>query len=81
MASELRAAANCYEAATLAGLTCVPCCPARTGNPSIAELRWPAYDLNTRSTMIFNVHSTVVADPRSAERQLLASLPEIKHLG
>jgi hypothetical protein len=31
--------------------------------------------------MIFNVHSTVVDDPRKAERELLATLPEIKHLG
>jgi len=49
---------------------------ARSGSPG-----WPAYDLNTRATMIFNVHSTVVDDPRKAERELLATLPEIKHLG
>ena len=54
---------------------------ARTGNPSTGRLRWPAYSLTTRATMIFNVHSTVVDDPRRQARELLATLPEIKNLG
>ena len=54
---------------------------ARTGDPSTGRLKWPAYELNTRPTMIFNVHSTVVNDPRKAERELLATLPEIRPMG
>ena len=54
---------------------------ARTGNPSTGRMRWPAYSLTTRATMIFNVHSTVVDDPRGQARELLATLTEIKNLG
>jgi para-nitrobenzyl esterase len=44
---------------------------ARTGDPSIPALPdWPPYDLQTRPTMIFNLHSEVVNDPQSAERRL-----------
>jgi hypothetical protein len=31
--------------------------------------------------MIFNVRSTVVNDPRKAERELLATLPEMRPMG
>jgi para-nitrobenzyl esterase len=54
---------------------------ARTGNPGTSGLKWPAYDPDTRATMIFNVHSAVVNDPRKAERELMASLPEIRPMG
>lgn len=54
---------------------------ARNGDPSTPELPWPAYNLQSRPTMIFNVESAVVNDPRSQERQLLASLPEMRPFG
>lgn len=38
-----------------------------TGDPG-----WPAHDLDTRQTMVFDVESGAVADPLSAERQLWA---------
>jgi para-nitrobenzyl esterase len=45
---------------------------ARTGNPNTAALpQWPAYDLNRRATMIFNVNSRVQDDPYSEIRRLL----------
>jgi len=31
---------------------------------------WPQYDLDSRATMRFDTTSAVVADPRSAEREL-----------
>jgi carboxylesterase type B len=37
---------------------------AKTGNPG-----WAEYDLETRSTMVFNTHSEVVADAAAPERQ------------
>lgn len=42
---------------------------ATTGNPG-----WPEYDLNRRATMRFDTTSTVVDDPRSAERALWEGL-------
>jgi para-nitrobenzyl esterase len=54
---------------------------ARCGDPSTRRLKWPPFELNTRPTMIFNVHSTVVNDPRRAERELLATLPEMGPMG
>jgi para-nitrobenzyl esterase len=48
---------------------------AHSGNPSTKALSWPAFDAKTRATMIFNVSSKVVNDPRSEERKLIASLP------
>jgi para-nitrobenzyl esterase len=47
---------------------------ARSGNPNTQALPWPAYAGN-RTTMIFNVKSQAVNDPRSEERKLLASFP------
>ena len=42
---------------------------ARTGNPNHAGLpQWPAYDLNNRSTMIWEKAPHVEKDPRGAER-------------
>jgi para-nitrobenzyl esterase len=54
---------------------------ARTGNPSTKALPWPAYDVDTRATMIFNVRSGVVNDPRQAEREAMAMLPEMRPMG
>ena len=48
---------------------------ARTGNPNHAGLpHWPAYDLRTRATMIFNDECRVVGDPGAAERLALGTL-------
>jgi para-nitrobenzyl esterase len=45
---------------------------ARTGNPNTGALPpWPAYDLNRRATMIFNVNSRVENDPYSEIRNIL----------
>jgi para-nitrobenzyl esterase len=45
---------------------------ARAGNPNKDELpQWPAYDVNRRATMVFNVDSKVQNDPYSEIRQIL----------
>ncbi|KPV40903.1 carboxylesterase/lipase family protein [Alicyclobacillus ferrooxydans] len=42
---------------------------AHTGNPNTGELpQWPAYNLDSRPTMIFDVESRVVNDPYGEER-------------
>jgi para-nitrobenzyl esterase len=44
---------------------------ARTGHPQVTGApRWPAYNLNTRATMLVNVHCTLVNDPHKAERAI-----------
>jgi para-nitrobenzyl esterase len=44
---------------------------ARSGDPNHAGLpNWPKYDALTKATMIFDVTSHVVNDPRAAEREL-----------
>lgn len=45
---------------------------AKTGDPSTPELPWPAYDPNTKPTMIFDTQSGAQNDP---DRDLLALLP------
>lgn len=46
----------------------------RSGNPNHAGLpQWPAYDVSTRPTMIWNVPPNVVDDPRGKERELAAT--------
>lgn len=48
---------------------------ARTGNPNHASLpHWPAYETNTRATMIFNDECKVVNDPGKDERLAMASI-------
>jgi para-nitrobenzyl esterase len=43
---------------------------AKTGNPDNDQIpRWPAYDDKTRATMIFDVNTRVVNDPRAAIRK------------
>lgn len=46
---------------------------ARTGNPG-----WPAYDLASRKTMIFDTLSRVESNPRGRERELFAAVPYIQ---
>jgi para-nitrobenzyl esterase len=49
---------------------------ARTGCPDHAALpAWPAFDMQTRQTMVFDSRCEVVADPNSAERKAQAALP------
>ena len=48
---------------------------ARTGNPNNPKIpHWPAYDLTHRSTMVFNVTSKVVDDPRPGPRKLFGTV-------
>jgi len=47
---------------------------ARTGDPSTAELKWPAYDLKSRATMVFDRETRTVNDPRAELRK--AVLPD-----
>lgn len=46
---------------------------ARTGDPG-----WPAYTLPGRRTMVFDVDSRVVSDPRGRERELFATVPYVQ---
>lgn len=46
---------------------------ARTGNPG-----WAPYSLPRRETMVFDVQSQVVSDPRKWERELFARVPYIQ---
>jgi para-nitrobenzyl esterase len=52
---------------------------ARHGNPNHAGLPpWPAYDLTSRSTMVFDAQSRVVSDPRGDARRLFAQVPYVQ---
>ncbi len=52
---------------------------ARTGNPNTPALpAWPAYDLETRTTMVFDVSPAAVRDPRGGERRLFEAAPYIQ---
>ncbi|HXX20594.1 MAG TPA: carboxylesterase/lipase family protein [Candidatus Acidoferrum sp.] len=49
---------------------------ARTGNPNHSGLpHWPAYDADSRATMIFNDECKVVDDPGRDERLAITALP------
>ena len=52
---------------------------ARTGDPNTAEIpHWTPYELDRRSTMIFDVASRMENDPRGEERRLFAVAPYLK---
>ncbi len=46
---------------------------AKTGSPG-----WPAHDLATRKTMVFDVNSHLDNDPRRRERELFAPVPYVQ---
>ena len=46
---------------------------ARTGDPG-----WPVYTLAERKTMVFDVESRVVSNPRGRERELFATVPYVQ---
>ena len=49
---------------------------AKNGNPNNSKIpNWPAYDVNTRSTMIFDKEVRVENDPRSEIRKFWADMP------
>ncbi|MBN1665284.1 MAG: carboxylesterase/lipase family protein [Deltaproteobacteria bacterium] len=49
---------------------------ARTGNPSVEGMPpWPAYDMESRATMIFHVPCRVENDPRKEERLIWKGMP------
>jgi para-nitrobenzyl esterase len=50
---------------------------ARTGDPSLAGLPWPAFDVANRYTMVMCDQSEVIADPYRSARMLWADLPSI----
>ena len=52
---------------------------ARTGRPDAKGLPlWPPFDLERRATMVFDVASTVVNDPRGDERRLFSQVPYVQ---
>jgi para-nitrobenzyl esterase len=52
---------------------------AKTGNPNTAAIpQWQPYQLPRRQTMVFDVQSRVVDDPRGRERELFAKVPWIQ---
>ncbi len=52
---------------------------ARTGRPDAKGLPlWPPFDLERRATMVFDVESTVVNDPRGDERRLFSQVPYVQ---
>nr|WP_240609493.1 carboxylesterase/lipase family protein [Phenylobacterium deserti] len=52
---------------------------ARTGDPNCAAIpRWDAFTLPRRATMVFDVPSKLVDDPRGAERRLFEKVPFVQ---
>ena len=52
---------------------------ARTGDPNYSGLeRWEPYGMARRQTMVFDVDSRLVDDPRGAERRLFGKVPFIQ---
>ena len=47
---------------------------ARTGDPSVPGLEWPAYDLNKRQTAIIGEKPYIESDPLSLQREKLSQL-------
>lgn len=47
---------------------------AKTGNPSTPQLPWPAYNPDSKPTMVFDIHSGAKNGP---DRELLALLPPL----
>jgi para-nitrobenzyl esterase len=45
---------------------------ARTADPSVANVAWPAYEASARQTMIFDTEIRVVADPDRQAREFLS---------
>lgn len=48
---------------------------ARTGDPGLVDAPWPALDLQTWPTMLFDIDSDVVNDPYRSARELWEHLP------
>jgi len=52
---------------------------ARTGDPNCKAIpKWEPYALPRRQTMVFNVPTALVDDPRGAERKLFAKVPFVQ---
>lgn len=52
---------------------------ARTGRPDAPGLPpWPPFDLGRRATMVFDLESRVVDDPRGDERRLFSQVPYVQ---
>lgn len=52
---------------------------ARSGKPTHAGIpEWRPYELSSRATMVFDVGSQLVDDPRGEERKLFAQVPYIQ---
>lgn len=52
---------------------------ARNGDPNTAAIPvWPKYELDRRATLVFDLDTRVVDDPRGAERRLFAAAPYIQ---
>lgn len=52
---------------------------ARSGDPNHADLpQWRPYELERRSTMLFDAQPTLVDDPRGAERRLFEQVPYVQ---
>jgi para-nitrobenzyl esterase len=52
---------------------------ARSGDPNHPGMpRWSPYELPRRQTMVFNVRSELMDDPRGAERRLFAKVPYVQ---
>lgn len=52
---------------------------AKTGDPNCRAIpRWEPYDLKRRQTMVFDAPSTLVDDPRGAERRLFEKVPFVQ---
>lgn len=52
---------------------------ARTGNPNTSGLpEWTTYDLERRATMVFDVETKVVNDPRGDERRMFSEVTYVQ---